>query len=80
MPTYGSGPVHHSRNPKHSDTESIIEFADAGDHIAGAELNGSSSKAYALHDVSSRTSDIEARSSEGIHVHSETIIDFGKAT
>jgi hypothetical protein len=35
------------------------------------------SKAYALHDVSPRASDVEARG--GIYVHSETIVNYGKS-
>jgi hypothetical protein len=55
----------------------MIEFADAGDYMAGTIPSGSS-KAYALHDLNSRDSDVEARGSDGIHVQSETIINFEK--
>jgi hypothetical protein len=53
------------------DTDSIVEFANDEVSVAGG-----TSKAYALHDVSARTSDLEA--GDCIHVHSEMIVDYGK--
>jgi hypothetical protein len=53
------------------DSDSVVEFANDE-----ASITGGTSKAYAMHDVSTRTSDLEAR--DCIHVHSETIVDYGK--
>ena len=65
-----------SRAAKDVDSDSVIEFADAGDYMASSASAGSS-KAYALHDISPRISDLEGQNV--IRMQKETIVDFGKA-
>jgi hypothetical protein len=65
-----------SRIVKDGDSDSVIEFAEAGDYMASCASAGSS-KAYALHDISPRISDLEGQSV--IRMQKETIVDFGKA-
>lgn len=66
-PTYGSAPSKRRSNPD-SDSEE-------GDLISGSDLAGSS-KAFVMHDITPRDSDIERRGRQVIHVQNETKVVY----
>lgn len=70
-PTYGSAPVKRS-NASHPDSDSEVGFADEGGLMAGCDIAGSS-KAFAMHDITPRDSDL-GEEKNGIYVRSETKI------
>ncbi|KAJ4340211.1 hypothetical protein N0V95_007563 [Ascochyta clinopodiicola] len=74
-PTYGSAPSNRRSNP---DSDSEVGFAEEGVLMASNELAGSS-KAFVMHEISSRDSDIERQGHKGIHVQNETKIVYHDA-
>lgn len=71
-PTYGSAPIKRS-NGSHPDSDSEVGFADEGGLIAGCDI-ASSSKAFAMHDITPCDSDLGKEKKNGIYVRSETKI------
>lgn len=73
-PTYGSTPV---KRGSHRDSDSEVGFADEGGLMAGCDIAGSS-KAFAMHDITPRDSDL-GEEKRGIHVRNETKIVYHDA-
>lgn len=75
-PTYGSAPSRRTRDNPDSDSE--LGFADEGGLMAGNDLAGSS-KAFVMHDIKPRDSDLEEQEQKGIRVKNETKIVYHDA-
>jgi hypothetical protein len=76
VPTYGSVPLKRS-NGSQPDSDSEVGFADEGGLMAGCDIAGSS-KAFAMHDLTPRESDL-GEDKKGIHVRNETKIVYHDA-
>ena len=66
------------KNRSSPDSDSEVGFADEGGLMAVSDFAGSS-KAFVMHDIIPRDSDVEQQGCKGIHVQNETKIVYHDA-
>jgi hypothetical protein len=77
VPTYTNSASRRIRTRDDSDSDSVIELADAAGGISGRTPSAFSTKAYTLQNTSPRTSRIEPHG--GIHIQEEFVVSYGNS-